>query len=189
MSIHVTPIPKLTTFGTPGFTLGTSNSGGDSKIAVASNSTLLTYDTTLPATISTAGATGSAVVSARRDHVHPGSVLSQIVVASRTSAAGAGDQAITGAGFTPTRAICFSYDNDALVAGWGLADDDLDEYVIYTRGSSTGYTYNSFFINIGADSSNTMYAVVKSYDSDGLTLTWTKSGSPPTADFAMLLMR
>jgi len=69
MAIHVTPIPRLTTFGTPGFTLGTSNAAGDSGTAVASNSTLLTFDTTLPAPTGSA-ATGSAVVSARRDHVH-----------------------------------------------------------------------------------------------------------------------
>jgi len=40
MAIHVTPIPKLTNFGTPAFTLGSSNAAGDSQIAVASNSTL-----------------------------------------------------------------------------------------------------------------------------------------------------
>lgn len=40
LTIHVTPIPRLTTFGTPAFTLGAANAAGDSAIAVASNSTL-----------------------------------------------------------------------------------------------------------------------------------------------------
>jgi len=40
MSISVTPIPRLTTFGAPAFTLGTANAAGDSATAVASNSTL-----------------------------------------------------------------------------------------------------------------------------------------------------
>jgi len=70
MAINVTPIPRLTTFGAPGFTLGTSNAGGDSQIAVASNSTLLAYDTTVPAETLAVSATGSATTSARRDHVH-----------------------------------------------------------------------------------------------------------------------
>jgi hypothetical protein len=40
MTIHVTPIPRLTNFGVPAFTLGTTNAAGDSGIAVANNSTL-----------------------------------------------------------------------------------------------------------------------------------------------------
>jgi hypothetical protein len=73
MAIHVTPIPRLTALTTPAFTLGTANAAGDALTAVASNSTLLTYDTTLPANLGTS-ATGSAVVAARRDHVHGGQV-------------------------------------------------------------------------------------------------------------------
>ena len=72
MGISVTPIPRLTTLTTPAFTLGTANAAGDALTAVASNSTLLTYDTTVPTTVgsSDTAATGSATVSARRDHVH-----------------------------------------------------------------------------------------------------------------------
>jgi len=73
MAIHVTPIPRLTNFGAPAFTLGTANSAGDSAIAVASNSTLLTFDTTLPAATGSA-AVGSATVAPRRDHVHASTV-------------------------------------------------------------------------------------------------------------------
>jgi len=75
MSIHVTPIPRLTSFGTPAFTLGTTNSAGDSDIAVASNSTLLAFDATVPATIGTSAAAGSAAVAPHRDHVHSGVAL------------------------------------------------------------------------------------------------------------------
>lgn len=73
MSIHVTPIPRLTVLTAPAFTLGTANAAGSAITAVASDSTLLVYDTTVPTTISSAGgsaATGSATVSARRDHAH-----------------------------------------------------------------------------------------------------------------------
>jgi len=73
MSIQVTPIPRLTTLTTPAFTLGTANAAGDAITAVSSNSTLLTYDVTVPAVLGTASATGSATTAARRDHVHGGS--------------------------------------------------------------------------------------------------------------------
>jgi hypothetical protein len=183
-------INNPTTFGTPDLTLSTSNSSGTAG-ALRSDDTILVYDTTVPADVGAASATGSQPVASRRDHVHAGvlSVQSQIVVASRTSAAGAGDQAITGAGFTPTRLICVSYEVGAAAGGWGLADDDLDEYVAFYRSGSTAFSYNEYLINIGSDASNALTAVVKTYDADGLTLTWSKSGSPGTASFAMLLMR
>lgn len=78
MAINVTPIPRLTTFDTPGFTLGTSNAGGDSQIAVASNSTLLAYDTTVPADVVYTGTSvvGTASTAARRDHAHDGGINS-----------------------------------------------------------------------------------------------------------------
>jgi len=71
MSIQVTPIPRLTVLTSPAFTLGTANAAGSAETAVASDSTLLAFDTTLPAAVGTA-ATGSATVAPRRDHVHSG---------------------------------------------------------------------------------------------------------------------
>ena len=73
MAINVTPIPKLTAFTTPAFTLGTTNAAGDAITAVASNSTLLAFDATLPAATGTPAA-GVATVAGRRDHVHASTV-------------------------------------------------------------------------------------------------------------------
>jgi len=70
MSIHVTPIPRLTVLSTPAFTLGTANAAGAAVTAVASNSTLLAFDATTPAAVAGTGAVGSATVASRRDHVH-----------------------------------------------------------------------------------------------------------------------
>jgi hypothetical protein len=73
MSIQVTPIPRLTVLTVPEFTLGTANAAGSASTAIASDSTLLVYDTTAPTTIPTAGvsaAVGTAGTSARRDHIH-----------------------------------------------------------------------------------------------------------------------
>jgi len=70
MGIQVTPIPQLIELAVPAFTLGLANTAGSATTAVASDSALLAFDTTLPANIGTSGATGSATVAVRRDHVH-----------------------------------------------------------------------------------------------------------------------
>jgi len=72
MSIHVTPIPRLTQLTTPAFTLGTANAAGSAITSIASDSTLLAFDTTVPdaITFGQSGAAGSATVTARRDHAH-----------------------------------------------------------------------------------------------------------------------
>lgn len=72
MAIQVTPIPKLTVFTAPAFTLGLVNTAGSAITAAATNSTLLAFDGTLPDAITFAqsGATGSATVASRRDHAH-----------------------------------------------------------------------------------------------------------------------
>jgi len=71
MSIVITPIPSTIELAAPGFTLGTTNSAGTAASAVASDSTLLAFDTTDPAAVGTT-AVGSATVASRRDHGHSG---------------------------------------------------------------------------------------------------------------------
>jgi len=80
MSIQITPIPKLTVLTVPGFTLGTANAAGSAGTAVASDSTLLTFDGTDPAAVAASAAVGSASVSSRRDHVHAGTAVTGTVV-------------------------------------------------------------------------------------------------------------
>jgi len=72
MSIQVTPIPRLTVLAAPAFTLGTANAAGSAETSIASDSTLLAFDTTLPdaITFGQSGAVGSATVTSRRDHAH-----------------------------------------------------------------------------------------------------------------------
>ena len=72
MPINVTPIPRLIELATPALTLGTANSAGSAETAIASDSTILVYDTTAPAAVGTSSATGSATTATRRDHVHAG---------------------------------------------------------------------------------------------------------------------
>lgn len=80
MSIQVTPIPRLIDLAAPAFTLGTANAAGSAATAVASDATLLAFDTTDPAAVAAAAVVGSATVASRRDHVHPGTTGAGTVV-------------------------------------------------------------------------------------------------------------
>lgn len=80
MTIHVTPIPRLIDLAAPSFTLGTANAAGAAVTAVASDATLLAFDTTDPAAVAASAVVGSATVSARRDHVHAGTTATGTVV-------------------------------------------------------------------------------------------------------------
>jgi len=73
MTISVTPIPSTIDLTAPAFTLGTANAAGTEQTAVASDATLLVFDTTIPSVISTAtvaSSAGTATTAPRRDHVH-----------------------------------------------------------------------------------------------------------------------
>tara|TARA_R110000751_G_scaffold94603_1_gene184645 strand:+ start:222 stop:830 length:609 start_codon:yes stop_codon:yes gene_type:complete len=72
MAINVTPIPKLAAMAAPAFVLGTSNAAGDANTVVASNSTLLAFDSTAPSTIAFGASpgAGSGTTASYRNHTH-----------------------------------------------------------------------------------------------------------------------
>jgi|TARA_R110000787_G_scaffold679_1_gene2462 hypothetical protein len=80
MSINVTPIPRLIDLAAPAFTLGTANAAGSAVTAVASDATLLAFDAVAPAAVAASAVVGTSTVSARRDHVHPGTTGAGTVV-------------------------------------------------------------------------------------------------------------
>ena len=188
MGISVTPIPRLTALTTPAFTLGTANAAGDALTAVASNSTLLAFDVTIPETTSTASTVGSAVTASRRDHVHATmGTLTTMVRASRTAAAGAGAQPIT-CGFAPTGVIVFAIRNSTTMASWGMGDDASAEAVTFQLGDGDVADSATYIISIEGGSDD-MFAVLTSLDADGCTLTWTKNGAGHDVYFAIFFLR
>lgn len=64
-------ITNPTNFGIPGLTLTTSNAEGTGN-AIRTGASILTYDTTLPASVAASGSAGDSSTAARRNHVHPG---------------------------------------------------------------------------------------------------------------------
>lgn len=68
-----------------------------------------------------------------------GSPQSTVEDGTRTAAAGAGTQSLTGAGFTPTAAVMFASEDtgSADAAAWGFIDDADDESLIRYRWGGT----------------------------------------------------
>ena len=74
MAIHVTPIPKLTSFATPDLTLATANAAGSAgvKTTIRSDASVLVFDATVPTTIAygATAAAGSGTTASYRNHTH-----------------------------------------------------------------------------------------------------------------------
>jgi hypothetical protein len=113
----------------------------------------------------------------------------KLISTTRDLTAASGSVSYTGAGFTPTAAWVVS----AITFGveWvGHADSARSAGGRYSiAGATTNYPAATFF-TLETSSGNLQSASIASYDSDGLTLTWTKTGSPTgTASIYFLVAR
>jgi|TARA_R110002020_G_scaffold54812_2_gene152523 hypothetical protein len=190
MTINVTPIPRLIDLAVPAFTLGTTNAAGDAETAVASNSTLLAFDATLPdaITFGQSGSAGSAVVTSRRDHAHAMASLPETTSVytgsfTRDTTTASGTQAITGVGFTVKAVILLaSQSASAGEASWGLDDGTSASHQVlfdYNNTGSDSYSHSSNYSIIIYESGSAKYeGYVSALGTDGFTITWVKTGSP-----------
>ena len=124
----------------------------------------------------------------------PASLLlkSKLLVATRDfAAAGAPtDVAYTGVGFTPTSIIALAVLHGSVDFIVGFADSAKTQDGL-TR-SYDGNMYHNANIFLGCSTAAGAYqnGVLKSFDADGFTLTWTKGGSPTgTFDLYFLCFR
>ena len=108
---------------------------------------------------------------------------SKVITGTRDLAAATGDVAYTGVGFQPTAVIALSYKASVQwqCGSWGLSDS------VKACGCLLLYAYRNidggaYLIGQSATSAlpgtTGQTAIVKSYDADGFTLTWTKNGVP-----------
>ena len=183
------------TYTTPNLTLGTANAAGSVASAIRSDSTLLVYDATIPSTVTSgASTTGSASTSARRDHVHGiGSAVDGLqttrVSGTRTAAAGAGTQAVTGAGFQPTAVMAMAVQNGNQYWAVGFADDSLNMARLCRHDATPVYVVvNSDLMEID-NQFHGLACTITSYDADGCTLTWTKKGSGLDVTYQLLFFK
>jgi len=110
-------------------------------------------------------------------------LASKVITFTRDLAAVSGDVSYTGVGFMPTAMIAFATIPEFMgVVDSGKVGKEKD---IYTDTKTQVDT--SDFIRLNPASGAQQSAVVKSFDSDGFTLTWTKAGSP-TGTLTIIVM-
>ncbi len=90
-----------------------------------------------------------------------------------------GDVAYTGYGFRPVALLVYA---SALAYGAGVSchgfvDPSKNMLCWYLKAATVTYTDTAFLIYLGGASAY-QTAIVKSYDADGFTLTWTKTSNP-----------
>lgn len=94
---------------------------------------------------------------------------------TRDVATASGNQSITGVGFQPSVLHIICTINSTATVSVGFCDSGASGGT--GSASSTTWT-DSNLINMTTGASDSSTAVLSSFDSDGFTLTWTKSGSP-----------
>ncbi len=109
-------------------------------------------------------------------------LASKLVLKYRDQTAATGDVAYTGVGFQPT-SIIFMTTGEAVVSPLSIGFSDSSRAVgllgKYTNNVNSAPFSGTVIIGAtGTDNSNLQTASVKSYDADGFTLAWTKTGSP-----------
>ena len=95
---------------------------------------------------------------------------------TRDVSAASGSVAYTGVGFSP-RALLFSFSRPGSTSvGWGYATpSNVGNTACY--GANVWITDSTYCMRAYTDAANAQAAAVASWDSDGFTLTWTKTGT------------
>lgn len=104
-------------------------------------------------------------------------LASKVIAFTRDASAASGDVAYTGVGFVPTSIIAVAGIEGTVPLCIGGADSAKAGKTVeqYYGGLVTKYDY---LIGLDVSSGNQQRAIVSTFDSDGFTLTWTKTGSP-----------
>ena len=107
--------------------------------------------------------------------------------------AATGDVAYTGVGFSPRGATITSYlGNGSVITGF---DDGTLHYSAGLYYNTAGHWYDTFdftksILIYYSNASGNQVGYIKSWDADGFTIAWTKSGTPTgTADIFLSLER
>lgn len=115
---------------------------------------------------------------------------SKIGTFTRDLTAASGDVAYTGVGFQPRAIFFLGYRNTSPEANWGFSDENKGGGYSSVLGTTPYYFGGDVSIMMQQSGGHSQQAVVKSYDSDGFTLTWTKTSTPTgTANFKYIAFR
>ena len=109
---------------------------------------------------------------------------------TRDSSLATGTQAVTGTGFKPSSVLFFSSFADSDNAGWGL-DDGSNRKLVQMVGNFSGFRSSAgASISATIDNSNFQLGSIQSFDSNGFTISWVKTGLPTgTVTFSWIAFR
>jgi len=111
-------------------------------------------------------------------------LASKFISFSRDGTASTGDVSYTGVGFKPTSIGFFSCVQGTSYWSHGFVDSAKSGYCIFGNGAGNAYQTSSP-ISYSNQSSWAQLGAVKSFDTDGFTLTWTKVGSVPAGTIVL----
>jgi len=150
----------------------------DSLTTTLTNKTLtspkINEDVALTVTATQLNAVGTGGVTTR--------LKSKVLQITRDLAAETGDVSYTGAGFAPSSVFAMAASGGATIS-FGIGDSAKTNNALKKDGDSTNYynntsTFGACLVFFSPTSGNRQSAIIKTWDADGLTLTWTKTGSP-----------
>lgn len=110
----------------------------------------------------------------------------KVVCSTRSAQAAGGDVSYSGFGFKPSLLIAMAASAGSYGA-WsiGASDGTDDGCILKQTASMTGSVE---LVNYLQSSGNQQYAYLKSFDSDGATLTWYKVGSPAAENIQLVFI-
>lgn len=106
-----------------------------------------------------------------------GTLKSKRILFTRDGQGANGDVSYTGVGFKPTSIVALMAVPGTAYCSEGAVDSAKDSLCKYNRGNGVMYIGGNL-IMYSDQASFAQGAIVKSYDNDGFTLTWTKAGTP-----------
>lgn len=115
-----------------------------------------------------------------------GALLSKIIQATRDMTAASGDVSYTGVGFAPTAIQCWAMFGLSESMGW--ADSAKNGICIPRLYDGSYYTVQNYLTYIHQQVGLVQIAVVKTYDADGFTLTWTRVGTTTTGTGQLIFL-
>ncbi len=102
-----------------------------------------------------------------------------------------GTQVVTGIGFKPSAIIMVSGIEPTGAVSWGFADSTQERGILGNSGGVIGQVEGANALaGLIVSSGNQATAVISTFDSDGFTLSWTKTGTPTgTAFISFIALR
>lgn len=102
----------------------------------------------------------------------------KVIAATKDMTAATADVAYTGVGFKPAGIVALAAINSSMQFSYGIADAGLTTGNSYNTSASTNVAVDGSFLTLWGAGGGAQTGTLKSLDSDGFTMTWTKYLTP-----------